>query len=111
MTKIFWAVVAIDALIFVVLLVIGLTSRVHPDGGKEMGIIFGIIAPGLLVALAVLAFALSRSTVIRAAALAVAAAPLVLVGGSHLRNAWIDFQIRHHPPVFETAPPQDKHAP
>jgi hypothetical protein len=114
MTKIFWAIVAIDAVLFLVLLVIGLTSRTHPDGGKEMGLIFGVIAPGLLVGLAVLAFTLSRSTFIRAAALAVAAAPLLLVGGSHLRNAWIDYQIRHHSPITDpgrAVPPQGKSAP
>jgi hypothetical protein len=64
----------------------------------------GVLAPAGLVARAVTASMLSRSTAIRAAALAVAATPLLRIAGAHLRNAWSDYQIRHHPPVNDSRP-------
>lgn len=61
MNKVFWAIVAVDAAIFVALLVAGLAARVHQDGGREMGLIFGVILPGIFVAVAVLLHVLSKS--------------------------------------------------
>ncbi len=95
MNKVFWTVVAIYAVIFIALLVDGLTARAHPDGGREMGLIFGVILPGLAIAAAVAVYVLSNSLVPRVIALASVAAPLLLLAGAHLRSAWIDYQIRH----------------
>ena len=95
MNKISWAIVAIDAALFIVLLVIGLTAPAPRDGTREMGLIFGVIIPGLLVALAVAAYALSSLRAVRVIALAIVAAPLLLIACAHLRSTWIDHQIRH----------------
>jgi hypothetical protein len=96
MNKVFWAIVAVDAALLVVLLVAGLTAGVHPDGGREMGLIFGVILPGLLIAAAVAVYVLSNSRAVRVVALAIVAAPLLLIAGAHLRSAWIDYQIRQN---------------
>ena len=96
MNKVFWAIVAVDAALFVVLLVAGLAARAHPDGGREMGLIFGVILPGIFVAVAVLLYVLSKSLPLRVIVLGMVAAPMLLIAGAHQRNAWIDYQIRHN---------------
>ncbi len=96
MNKIFWAIVAVDAALFVALLVAGLTARAHPDGGREMGLIFGVILPGIFVAVAVLLYLLPKSLSLRLIALAMVAAPLLLIAGARLRSAWIEYQVRHN---------------
>ena len=95
MNKVFWVIVGVDAALFVALLVAGLTARAHPDGGREMGLIFGVILPGLLIAAAVSVYVLSNSRAVRVVALAIVAAPLLLIAGARFRSAWIDYHVRH----------------
>lgn len=96
MGKIFWAIVVTDAALFIALLISGLTAPAPPDGGREMGLTFGVILPGLLVALAVATYVLTSSPALRVAALGIVAGPGLLIAGAHLRNAWIDRQVRQN---------------
>lgn len=105
MNKVFWAIVAVDAALFVALLVAELTARAHPDGGREMGVIFGVILPGLFVAVAVLLYVLSKSLPLRVIALGMVAAPLLLIAGARLRSAWIDYQVRQNTAGADRRPP------
>lgn len=96
MTPIFWTVVALDVLLFVVLLVLGLTGTGSPDGGREMSLFFFVIVPAIVVGGAVLLFIKAESSVWRGVALVIVAGPGLLIAGSRLRSAMIDYQVRQN---------------
>ncbi len=92
----FWFFVAIDTALFVALLVMGLTGQGHSDGGREMALIFSVILPAAIIALAVLLFLKAESPAWRMLALVLVAGPGLLIGGARLRSAAIDRQVRQN---------------
>lgn len=94
MTPLFWIAVALDATLFVVLLVLGLTTKGPSDGGREMALFFYVLVPAVIVGGGVLLFLKSESTVWRLLALIIVAGPGLLLAGTRVRSAAIDYQIR-----------------
>ena len=94
MNRLFWGVVALDTLLFVVLLVATLRDTRASDGGKEMGLFFFILVPCFIIGLAVLLFVFARSAAWRILALLIVAGPGLFLAGSRLREAWIGHIIR-----------------
>jgi len=94
MQKFFWALVAVDAGLFLYLLVATLKQRGPADGGREMALFFGVLLPGALAALAVVLYVLSSSTTWRLVALLIVAAPLLFIAAVRARSAYIDFAVR-----------------
>jgi len=90
MNTVFWCVVALDALLFLVLLVMTLQSGGPNDGGREMGLFFFITVPSAVLGLAVLLFVLCDGVVWRSLALLIAAGPGLFIGGGQARSLWID---------------------
>jgi hypothetical protein len=96
MTPIFWAVVALDAALFLILLVLGLTGGGPPDGGREMSLFFFVIVPAIVVGGAVLLFIKAESSLGRSVALVIVAGPGLIIAGTRLRSAVIDYQVRQN---------------
>ena len=104
MQKLFWALVAVDAGLFLFLLIATLKQRSPADGGREMALFFGLLVPGALVALAVLLYVLSSSTGWRMVALLMVAAPPVFIVAVRARSAYIDHLVRQKPPGPSASP-------
>ena len=94
MNKIFWAVVAVDAALFLLLLISGLTEGGDSSGGREVGLAFYVILPGIFIGLAVLLYVRSTSTVARTLALLIVMVPGVLIVGARVRDAYLNYLIR-----------------
>ena len=97
MQKLFWALVAVDAGVFLYLLIATLKQRSPADGGREMALFFGVLLPGAVVGLGILLYVFSNSTTWRAVALLIVAAPLLLVAMVRARSAYIDYAVRQDP--------------
>lgn len=97
MNPIFWSVVALDAALFLGLLISMLVQRGgSADGGREMGIAFFVIAPLLLIGVAVLLYLFTRSPVWKVIALIIVAGPGLLLAGTRIRSAYIDYVVRQN---------------
>ncbi len=96
MTPIFWAVVALDAALFLILLVLGVTGGGPPDGGREMSLVFFVIVPAIIVGGAVVLFTKAESSLWRSVALLIVAGPGLIIAGTRLRSAVIDYQVRQN---------------
>jgi hypothetical protein len=94
MNKVFWAVVAVDTALFLFLLVSGLKESGHSDGGREMGLAFYVILPGIFIGLAVLLYLRSTSMIARSLALVIVAGPGLLITGARVRDAYLSYSIR-----------------
>ena len=94
MTILFWIALVIDAIMMLILLVLGLSDARASDGGREMGLIFSVIIPAVVVAGAALLFLKSESTARRAIALVIVAGPGLFIAGARLRSALIDRQVK-----------------
>ena len=94
MNKVFWAVVALDAALFLILLVSGLMEKGHSDGGREMGLAFYVILPVAFIVLAVLLYVRSSSLIARWLALVIVAGPGLLIAGARKRDAYLSYTIR-----------------
>jgi hypothetical protein len=95
-TPIFWAFVALDGALFVILLVLGVTGPGTPDGGREMSLFFFVIVPAVIVGGAALLFLKAESSAWRMVALGIVAGPGLVIAGARLRNAVIDYQVRQN---------------
>jgi hypothetical protein len=95
---IFWSIVAIDAALFVGIIVSilmqggGATS----SGGREMGLFFFGMVPLLILGVAVLIFVSSQSTFWKVVALIIVAGPGLFMAGNQIRNLYIDYLIRQN---------------
>jgi uncharacterized protein len=96
MTPIFWAVVVLDAALFLILLVLGVSGGGPPDGGREMSLFFFVIVPAIIVGGAVLLFIKAESSLWRGVALVIVAGPGLIIAGTRLRSALIDYQVRQN---------------
>lgn len=96
MTPIFWIAVVLDTLLFVILVVLGLTEKGPADGGREMALFFSVIVPAILVGGGVLLFVKSESAGWRALGLLIVAGPGLLLGATRVRSAAIDHQVRRN---------------
>jgi hypothetical protein len=96
MTPVFWGVVALDAALFVILVILGITDSGPNDGGREMAMIFSVFLPAIIIGGAVLLFVKSESSLWRTVALLIVAGPGLLIGGSRVRSAFISSQIRQN---------------
>lgn len=95
-TPTFWAFVALDGALFAILVVLSIVDPGHPDGGREMGLIFAVIIPAIVIGGAVLLFVKAESSASRVAALIIVAGPGLLIGGARLRSAAIDYQVHQN---------------
>jgi len=93
MAHVFWAVVALDATLFAVLLVMTLTQRGPADGGREMALFFFIALPAGVLLAAVGLFVWCDSSVVRGFALFVVTVPGLFIAGGQLRGLAIDHRI------------------
>ena len=89
MNKVFWAVVAVDTALFLILLISGLMESGHADGGREMGLAFYVILPAIFIGLAVLMYVRSTSVIARWLALVIVAGPGLLIAGARVRDAYL----------------------
>lgn len=97
MNPIFWTVVGLDAALFLGLLISVLVQRGGSEsGGREMGIAFFVIVPALLIGAAVLLYLFARSPVWKVIALIVVAGPGLLIAGTQIRSAYIDYVVRQN---------------
>lgn len=97
MNPIFWSIVALDVALFVGLFVSMLVQRGGSEnGGREMGIAFFVIAPLLLIGVAVLLYVLSSSTVWKVISLVIVAGPGLMIAGGQIRGAYIDYVVRQN---------------
>lgn len=96
MTPLFWAVVALDMALFLILLVLGVTGSGPPDGGREMSLFFFVFVPAIIVGGAVLLFIKAESSLWRSVALVIVAGPGLILVGTRLRSAMIDHQVRQN---------------
>ncbi len=73
----FWCIATIDAALLLVIFVATLTHEGggHNDGGREMGIFFFLIVPGVALTLAVLLFIFTEHVVWRSIAILIVAGP------------------------------------
>ncbi|MEJ0038097.1 MAG: hypothetical protein WDO68_18800 [Gammaproteobacteria bacterium] len=97
MNPLFWSVVCLDAALFLGLLVSMLLQRDgSSNGGREMGIAFFVIAPLILIGVAVLLYVFSRSLTWKIVALIIVAGPGLFIAGGRIRNAYIDYVVRQN---------------
>jgi hypothetical protein len=97
MNPIFWSVVVLDVALFLGLLISMLVQRGGSEnGGREMGIAFFVIAPLLLIGVAVLLYVLTRSSVWKILALIIVAGPGLFIAGGRIRGAYIDYVVRQN---------------
>jgi len=97
MNPFFWAVVALDLASFLGLLISMLVQRGGSEsGGREMGIAFFVIAPLLLIGVAVLLYVFTRSPVWKIIALIIVAGPGLFIAGGRIRSAYIDYVVRQN---------------
>ena len=96
MTPTFWAFVALDAALFLILVVLGITGPGTPDGGREMSLIFFVVIPAIIVIGAAVLFTKAESFGLRLFALGVVAGPGLLVAAARLRSAAIDYRVRQN---------------
>jgi len=96
LTPIFWAAITLDAVLFVALIVLGMAQSGISDGGREMGMIFGVAIPAIVVGGGALLFLKTESTPSRAIGLFIVAGPGLLIAAARLRSAAIDYQVRQN---------------
>jgi hypothetical protein len=97
LNPIFWSVVCLDVALFLGLLISMLVQRGgSSDGGREMGIAFFVIAPLILIGVAVLLYVFSRALAWRIVALIVVAGPGLFIAGGQIRSAYIDYVVRQN---------------
>ncbi|MEO7254346.1 MAG: hypothetical protein ABIZ64_08925 [Casimicrobium sp.] len=94
---IFWSVAAIDGAVLLVVLISALThdGGSHNDGGREMGVIFFLVVPGVALALAVLLFIFTQHIVWRSLAILIVAGPglyLLVDRANSLKDSFFYFQ-------------------
>jgi hypothetical protein len=94
--KAFWAITAVDAALFVFLLVVTLMQPGPSSGGREMALFFSILLPALVLGLAVLLYLFSKSTGLKVTALVVVAGPGLLLAGIYVRSAYIDYLVQRN---------------
>lgn len=80
MVKAFWILAGLNAAGLLLLLVLGLREKGHNDGGREMGLVFYVLLPLLVLGLVVAVFHFVPVTLVRWLCLAVAALPLAFYG-------------------------------
>jgi len=96
LTPIFWAAIALDAVLFVALIVLGMAQSGISDGGREMGMIFGVAIPAIVVGGGALLFLKTESMASRAIGLFIVAGPGLFIAAARLRSAAIDYQVRQN---------------
>lgn len=96
MTPIFWAFVALDAALFVILVALGIMTPGPSDGGREMSLIFFVIFPAIVVGAGVFLFTKAESSALRLVALLIVAGPGLFIAAARLRSASIDYQVRQN---------------
>lgn len=89
--QVFWAIAAIDAALLAVLLVMTLQQpSVQNDGGREMGLFYFIMLPGLALVLAMLLFHFSTSLPAKWVALFIVVMPGLYFAKSQIEHRIVD---------------------
>ncbi len=97
MKPLFWSVVALDAALFLGLLIATLAQRAGAnDGGREMGIFFFVLVPAVIIGVAVLLYVFTQALAWKILALIIVAGPGLFIAGGQIRSAYIDYMVRQH---------------
>jgi len=84
--RVFWPIVAINAVALLVLLVTTLQASGQNDGGREMAVAFYVALPALIMGVVVLLFVFCAHPVARGLALVVVTAPGLGLAAAQLRH-------------------------
>ena len=91
LARVFWPIALIDAVVLVVLLVMTLQQRpVQNDGGREMGLFFFVLLPGIVLAIVMLLFHFSTSMTAKWLALVIAVVPGLYFAKSQIEGKLSD---------------------
>jgi hypothetical protein len=95
---IFWSIAAIDAVLFVGIIVSILMQGggANSSGGREMGLAFFGALPLLVLGVAVLIFVNSQSSLWKGVALLIVAGPGLFMAGNQIHNLYIDYLVRQN---------------
>src|SRR5258708_37810582 len=85
MNKVFWIVLAVELVALACLFVAGMRSP-SESGGREMGLVFGVVLPGVGLLIAALVYANARSSIAKYIAFGLAAAPLLILAVAWSRS-------------------------
>jgi hypothetical protein len=92
--KIFWSIAAAEALFFIVAIAMtAMQSGPNPDGGKGMSMIFGGVAPFLLLAIIAFIFWKTSSPTLHIILLIAVTIPAAMLAGQWLRGPLMDRDI------------------
>ncbi len=92
----FWITVIVDAIIVLILIVLGTWTPAGGSGGREMAMLFGVVLPALVVTAGVVLYRRAESPKVRLIAFAIVSAPAVLLAATRLRSAVVDMQVRRN---------------
>jgi hypothetical protein len=101
LNKIFWAVVAVEALFFVIAFVLTANESGHSDGGKEMSLGFQIGVPFLILGVACLIYWKTHSPALHVVLLLLVSVPLVLLAAHWMRTSAVESDAEAGGWVFE----------
>lgn len=92
--KIFWGIAAAEALFFLIAVTLTLNqSGQNPDGGKEMGIVFGGILPFLILCVISLIYWRTRSSAVHIVLLIAVIVPAAMLAAQWLSGPLMDRDI------------------
>jgi len=93
MPFIFWSIAALDAALFLILLLSFSKQGANTSGGREMGVFFFVIVPCIILLVAVLLFIFSKTEFWRYIALFIVAGPGLFIAGSRIKSFYIDYRV------------------
>lgn len=93
MPIIFWSIAALDAALFLLLLLSFSKQGASSSGGREMGMFFFVLVPCVVLLATALVFIFSRTDFWRYTALFIVAGPGLFIGCSLVRTAYIDYRV------------------
>ncbi len=78
MNRVFWILILVEVAVLAAVFVAGLKSP-SESGGREMGLGFGVVLPGVVLVFAALVYANASSSVAKNIAMGIAAAPVLIL--------------------------------
>ena len=96
MPIIFWSVAALDAALFLFLLLSSLKQGANTSGGREMAIFYLVVVPCVVLLAAVLLFIFSKTDFWRYTALFIVAGPGLVIAGTQIKSFYIDYQVEQN---------------
>ena len=96
MPIIFWSVAALDAALFLFLLLSSLKQGANTSGGREMAIFYLVVVPCVVLLAAVLLFIFSKTDFWRYTALFIVAGPGLVIAGTQIKSFYIGYQVEQN---------------